>query len=164
MKLFVAMVSLTLFVGVLRSPASSAIGSTDVGDLLRNRPTASPSATPSAVAVSPTPTPAPDPTATPAPTLVRSATPPPVPRCTTQCQIRGRVTIASTGGAAPGTHVNVYRSPENFIVGSVTSDANGNYTFTVAAGNYKVFFNPSSTTLVAQWYAGKSSLSSANVV
>ena len=163
MKLFVAMVSLTLFVGVLRSPASSAIGSPDVGELLRNRPTASPSPAPSAVAASPTPTQPPAPTATPAPTAARTATPTPAPRCTSACQIRGRVTTTS-GAPIANAHVNVYRAPENSIVGSSVTDVNGNYAFTVAAGTYKFYFSPPFTTLVAEWYADKSSINTATVV
>jgi protocatechuate 3,4-dioxygenase beta subunit len=164
MKLFVAMLSLTMFVAVLRSPVSSA----NIGNLLATPiPTATKTATPtpSAVVTSPTPTPTPTPessaTATPAPTPVRTAPPPP--RCTTACQIRGRVTTTS-GAPVANAHVNVYRAPENSIVGSGLTDVNGNYTFTVAAGSYKFYFSPPFTTLVAEWYADKASINSANVV
>ena len=44
------------------------------------------------------------------------------------------------------------------------TDANGNYTFTVASGTYKFFFNPPFTNMVAEWYADKASINSANVV
>jgi protocatechuate 3,4-dioxygenase beta subunit len=164
MKLFVAMVSLTLFVAVLRSPASSALTSApDVGDIIHNRPTATP--TPAAVTSTPTPTAAstatPAPTAQPTPTPQRTATP--APRCTTACQIRGRVT-QTNGSPIANAHVNVYRAPENTLVGSGLTDANGNYTFTVAAGNYKFYFSPPFTTLVPEWYADKASINTANVV
>lgn len=153
------MLSLTLFVSVLRSPAASSI-SNDVGGILR--PSATPAATPSAVAASPTPAATPQPT--PAPTVVPTATPAPTVRaCTTACQIRGRVTT-SAGQPIANARVNVYRSPENSIVGSGITDVNGNYTFTVAAGNYKFYFNPPFTNYIAEWYADKISINTANVV
>ena len=163
MKLFVAMLSLSLFVCVLRSPASSSLAAPDLSGVggIVNHPSPSPSVSAPAATATPAPTETPAPTATPAPTPVRTSTP--RPRCSTACQISGHVTNSS-GQPIPNTRVNVYRAPENSIVGSGITDANGNYTFTVAAGTYKFFFNPPFTSLVAEWYADKSSITNANVV
>src|SRR5919197_615530 len=130
MKLFVAMLSLTLFVCVLRSPSSASLAP-DVSGVFQPQPTASGTLAASTGPVTmttptrgATTTPAATPVPTPPPTAART-TPPPARTCTTACQIRGRVSL-TTGAPVANARVNVYRAPENTIVGSTVTDVSGN--------------------------------------
>src|SRR5207249_11579068 len=91
----------------------------------------------------------------------RTPTPTQPPLCN-RCTISGRV-YTSQGQPVPKTSVNVYTAA-GALVGTTTADANGFYSITVLAGRYKMYFNPPYQNMVAQWFNGRGSLATADVI
>lgn len=79
--------------------------------------------------------------------------------------ISGRVTDASGKGLSD-VYVSAYDYNANFWVNGSDTDRNGNYSFNVAAGTYKVHFNPlpSSGYYAPVWYNSRDYLEVADLV